>query len=261
MSKARLSLTSLILGGAVCFALSLGAAARPPQVQPRPAAVVELISEVDLSCSFLLVDAPTSFRIASSARGNEKSVLTDFDLFYVDSGSAEMSPEKAWTVLEYGPMVRLGERKDLRGIVAFKRGRARFVRMEGDKAQFRIEKACGPIMVGYGLVPVAEAEPLRGTPLAWDVPFQGGEVLTGRIVFLDNDLVQIAAGFWAIIDLGAEHGLTVGQQLTVFHQEGRAVPPQAVGNIIVIEAGGRWATVKALSSKDSIRLGDLVQVK
>jgi hypothetical protein len=102
-----------------------------------------------------------------------------------------------------------------------------------------------------------EPATLRGEQQAWDVPFGEGGTSAGRVVFLDDDLVQLGTGQWAIVDLGGEDGLAVGQQLALFHQAGE-VPPQAVGNAVVISLGPRWATVKILSAKDTIRLGDLV---
>jgi hypothetical protein len=218
-----------------------------------------LISEVDVSCAFFVAEGPPALRVAAPARENEKSVLSDFDVFYVEAGGLDLSADKAWTILEYGPVLNLGG-GGTRGTVAFKRGRARFVRMEGSKALFRVEKACGPIRAGDGLVPARETPVVRGRPIAWDVPFQGGDVL-GRIVFLDNNLVQIAVGQWALVDVGSENGLSVGRQLTVYREGSGTIPPQALGSVIVIDAGARWATVKVLASNDAIRLGDLLQVK
>jgi len=261
MPHQRFFIVPGVLLGAALLTMSADSAALYPQEKTPGRAIQQLISEVDLSCSFFLAEAPPSLRIAAPARDNEKSVLSDFDEFYVDAGGMEFPRDQAWQIVESGPVFRAGGEGGAAGTVVFKRGRARFVRREGEKALFRVEKACGPIMVGSGLVPFIESPTLRGEVLPWEGPFQGGDVLTGRVVFLDNDLVQLSAGLWALIDLGTEHGLAVGRQLTVFHKEGEAVPPQAVGTVIVIDAGGRWATIKALGSRDAIRLGDLVQVK
>jgi len=260
MAQAKRSMALLVSLGTALGVVTAVSASNEPQVAPRRAPVETLIAEVDLTCSFFLVDEPADFRIAAPARDKEKSVLTDFDLFYAAAGDREFSPDRLWTIVEYGPSIRLGRQGDVRAIVAYMRGRARFVRLEGGRALFRVEKACGPVMVGNGLVPFEEAAKLRGEQTPWDIPFEDGGTATGRVVFLDNEFVQIAAGFWAIINLGAEDGLAVGEQLTVFRKAG-AVPPQAVGNIIVIALGPRWATVKALGSKDSILLGDLVRTR
>jgi hypothetical protein len=201
-----------------------------------------LIAETDLTCSFYIRETPPNIRIASAVRAGEKTGLTEGDLFYADraSESEPFREDGLWSVVEWGPRVRAQSFSGTLGNAAFPRGLARVVRVENGRAVMKIEKACGPIVAGFYL--------------------QGGETLTGRIVFLESDFVQIARGHWALIDIGAERGLEAGRQLTVFHREGNT-PPLAIGNVIVIRTGTRWATVKILASKDPIRAGDLVQVK
>jgi hypothetical protein len=257
MPSKRQAVFLLFAAGALFSSVFLGPASGGAQTPRRPARET-LIADVDLTCSFILVETPAAFRVGPPATDDQKTVFSDFDQFYsVGTPAEEMSPGRVWTILEYGPSVRLGERKDIRGTIAFRRGRARFLRMDGTRAKFQIEKACGPVMAGYGLVPFMEPATLRGEQQAWDVPFGEGGTSAGRVVFLDDDLVQLGTGQWAIVDLGGEDGLAVGQQLALFHQAGE-VPPQAVGNAVVISLGPRWATVKILSAKDTIRLGDLV---
>jgi hypothetical protein len=221
-----------------------------------------LIADTDLTCSFFIQESPLKVRIVSAVLVGEKAGLTEGDLFYAE-GASEAEPfreNEIWSVVEWGPRVRAQSSSGLLGNAAFPRGLARVVRIENGRAVMKIEKACGPIVAGFYLLPFKAGSILRGPELEYDLPFQGGETLTGRIVFLESDFVQIARGHWAIIDIGAERGLEAGRQLSIFHQEGD-VPPRAIGNVVVIRAGARWATVKILASKDSVRAGDLVQVK
>jgi hypothetical protein len=221
-----------------------------------------LIAETDLTCSFYIRETPPNIRIASAVRAGEKTGLTEGDLFYADraSESEPFREDGLWSVVEWGPRVRAQSFSGTLGNAAFPRGLARVVRVENGRAVMKIEKACGPIVAGFYLLPFEAGSVLRGPELEYDLSFQGGETLTGRIVFLESDFVQIARGHWALIDIGAERGLEAGRQLTVFHREGNT-PPLAIGNVIVIRTGTRWATVKILASKDPIRAGDLVQVK
>jgi len=249
-------LGTFFLLAAALSALFLGPAVGGAQTPRRPVRE-SLIAEVDLTCSLILVEERAAFQVGPPAADDAKTVLSDFDQFYaVGAPAEELSPGRVWMILEYGPSVRLGERKDIRGTIAFRRGQARFLRMEGRQAKFQVEKACGPVMAGHGLVPFEERATLRGEQQSWDVPFGEGGASAGRVVYLDSDLVQLATGQWAIVDLGAEDGLAVGRQLALFHPAGE-VPPQAVGNAVVIGLGPRWATVKILSAKDPVRLGDI----
>ena len=64
-----------------------------------------------------------------------------------------------------------------------------------------------------------------------------------------------------LIDLGAEQGLKVGQQLTAFSKPEGERPPRAAANVVVVGLGRATATVKVLSARDALRRGDLVQLK
>lgn len=219
-----------------------------------------LISESDLSCSFFILEDSPRLRIMAGERGGEKTLLADGDLFYFKADAESGLKEgQLMAILELGSRVP-GLRKNS-GPLAFRRGRARILRLENNVFTARVEKACAPVLIGDYLVPFEGKEGLLGKDLGFDVPVRGGDALAGRIVYLDGDLFQIGPGQRALIDLGKENGLEVGRQLTVFHQAAKGAPLEAVGNVIVIDAGRGSATVKVLSAKDALRLDDIVQVK
>jgi hypothetical protein len=53
----------------------------------------------------------------------------------------------------------------------------------------------------------------------------------------------------------------VGQQMTVFKKQKGNAPRDVVGNLVVIDAQPKTATVKVLSCNDPIQKGLLVQAK
>jgi hypothetical protein len=221
-----------------------------------------LISESDLYCSFFVPEEEPRMKIAAGERGAEKLLLTDGDLFYFKAGPEEGLKEgQVLMVLELGPKISgLGLKKSP-GPMAFRRGRARLVRFDKNLAVGRLEKSCGPVVVGNYLVPFVEKEGLLGKDLGFDTAVRGGESPSGRIIFLESQFTQIGPGQWALIDLGRDQGLQFGQQLTLVHQAVKGLPPEAVGNAIVIDAGRITSTIKVLSARDTVVLGDLVQVK
>ena len=103
--------------------------------------------------------------------------------------------------------------------------------------------------------------PLLGRDQGYAGAFQGGEVLTGRIVFLPDDRDQLGANGHALIDRGRDAGLEAGQQLTVFSAPQGGAAPRAVANAVVVRTGPGASTIKILSLRDVVRRGDLVQVK
>ena len=213
-----------------------------------------LIVETDLYCSFSIMEQEPAARILANSSGDHL-MLSDADQFYG-------GPVGAWRegqilqIIEPGPSV-----PGVRGNVGYGRGRARIIRIEGDRFLARIEKACGPVRIGDGLLPFEKKSTVEGKDLGYRGILQGGDVLTGRLIFLPDDHDQVGANSYALIDRGLDAGLQPGQQLTVFGASDGNKSPQAVGNAVVIGAGRATATIKILSLKDIIRLGDLVQVK
>ena len=80
----------------------------------------------------------------------------------------------------------------------------------------------------------------------------------GSLVYLQNNLQQIASYQWALIDLGAEQGIQVGQQMILYRRTRKDLPVQILGNCIVIDVKSNTSTIKVLSCRDVIRKGDLV---
>jgi hypothetical protein len=123
--------------------------------------------------------------------------------------------------------------------------------------------------VGNYLLPFEEKETLLGKDIGYEAYAEEVAGPVGTIVYLERDYNQIGSGAWAIIDIGEEAGIQVGQQLTICKRirnpqtlEVRKDLPQiGVGNSVVIDVGKRTATVKILSCSDSIVKGQTVQGK
>ena len=213
-----------------------------------------LVVDADLYCSFFVMEEAPEARILAPSAG-EKLLLTDTDQFY-GGPVGDWSAGQVLQIVELGPDVA-----GVRGTLVYGRGRAKIVRIEGDRFLAQIEKACGPVRIGNGLLPFEKKDVLMGKDLGYGGILQGGEVLTGKIVFLPDDHDQAGASSYALIDCGLEAGLQAGQQLTVFGAPAGIQSPRAIANAVVISAGKTSATIKILSIKDIVRRGDLVQVK
>jgi len=232
-------------------------------VLEKKAAVPKLIGQVDLDCSLFIMESAPQLQISARVHAGENTLLADGDLFYADPvpGTEAFVEDSLWSILEWGPRVRAQSSSGALGHVVFLRGRARVIRVESGRAVMEVAKACGLITTGFLLVPYMKSNILTGPESGYDVPFQAENAPTGRIVFMENDWTGIIArGHWALIDIGADQGLSPGTQLTIFRPEEKK-PPRPVGNTVVVWTGGRWATVKILDSTDSILMGDFVQVK
>ncbi len=219
--------------------------------------IYPVISESDLYCSFFILEEETlDLEIIGAEREYEKTLLTDSDLVYINKGKRDgLEKGQLFLVIEVGPKIKNF------GHLAFKRGRARIEASQENRASARLEKSCEQVIIGNFLMPFEEKEGILGKDLGYEVPAEEGEGLKGDIIYLQRGYRQIGSGYWALIDLGAEDGLQIGQQMIVYRVVKEGAPIQILGNLIVIDTQSQTSTVKILSCKDVLMLGDRVQTR
>jgi len=257
----------LALGSvAAILALSIppGAAQESPVDRARQEAkTFKLLSDTDLYCSiFVLGRERPDIKILSAERGDEKVLLSDADLCFINRGSADgIALDQVFLVVEAGPDIVDPISRANFGALGHKRGRARVVAVEDERATVRLEKSCGQVMTGYYLVSFVAKDVVLGQDQGVEPAPAEGEGASGRIICLENSLEQIGSGYWAIINLGTESGLAVGQQIIAFRHIQGDLPRQPIASLVVIDAGATWATVKVLTAKDVLQIGTEVQTR
>jgi len=224
-----------------------------------------VIAEVDLYCSPLIYEGELpGLRVIAAERGYEKTMFSDSDVIHLNQGKLDG--------LEIGQVllaIEVGDRIGDLGWLANRQGRALVEFLEDHRALARIEKSCGRIMVGNYLVPFEEKETLLGKDMGFEAHTEGATGLSGTIVYVERQYIQIGFGGWAVIDLGEEDGIQVGQQLTIckrirnpetleFRED---LPETGIGNSIVVDVGKKTATIKVLSCSDPISKGHTVRGK
>jgi hypothetical protein len=219
--------------------------------------IYDLLSETDLYCSFFVLDDDEpETKIFGAERAYERVQFNNGDIVYINKGRNDGVEEgQMFTVLEVGePIAGFGP-------LAHQRGRVRIVALEENTASARVEKACGPVMLGNYLVPFEEKEGRMGKDLGYNVPPYETDGLKGEILFLNEDFAQGASGDWALLNLGEVDGIQLGQQLVVYRRLYEGTPLYVFGNMVVIDTQKRTCTVKILSCKDALLIGDLVQTR
>lgn len=217
--------------------------------------VYPLISEADMYCSFRIWDGEfPELRIIGGEREYERVIYNNDDVIYLNKGMKDgLQAGQVFLIVEIGPSI------DGFGSLALKRGRARVYYLSDDHASAKVEKACGQVMVGHYLVPFEEVEGFMGKDKGFRVPPYEIEGPQGRLIYLQTQFNQIGSGHWALIDVGKEHGFKTGDQLIVYREVVEGAPLHILGNVLIIDAQDRTSTIKVLSSRDAIRLGDCVQ--
>lgn len=219
--------------------------------------IYPLLSETDLYCSFFVMDDDEpEARIIGAEREYERVQFNNGDIVYTNQGRSDGIEEgQMFQVLELGTVTTEY------GPLAFKRGRLRVIALEENTSSARVEKACGPVMVGNHLVPFEEIEGRMGKDLGYNVPPYESVGLRGSLIYLQRDFFQIGTGAWGLINLGESDGLQIGQQLVVYRKIHKDTPLFVFANIVVIDTQTRTSTVKVLSCKDALVIGDLVQTR
>ncbi len=219
--------------------------------------IYDLLSETDLYCSFYIMDEEEpDAKIIGAERAYERVQFNNGDIVYINLGSADG--------IEEGQMfeaLELGQTLPGYGPILHQRGRLRVVALETNAASARVEKACGPIMIGNYVVPFEEKESRMGKDLGYDVPPYENDGLRGKILYLESDFAQAGSGDLALINLGEVDGIQLGQQLVVYRKLYEGTPLFVFGNMVIIDIQRRTATVKILSCKDALLIGDLVQTR
>lgn len=216
-----------------------------------------LILEADMYCSIYVLDGEKpEIKIIGAERQEEKILLSDFDTFYIDKGQADgLDVGQIFLVVEVGSPIG-----DF-GYLVRRKGKARVVRLDEDRSVVRVEKACNPVTVGNYLIPFMEMEGVLGRDQGYDPLKVPASEKTGNIIHLESDLTVLGTGHWAIIDAGQEQGIQLGQQMTILRRLKKDLPRETLGNLVVIDVQKRTSTVKILSVRDTIEVGDEVQAK
>jgi len=216
-----------------------------------------LISETDLYCAIFVQDGELpDTRITAAERQAEKIQYADSDLVFINKGKNDgVEVGQVFLIIE------MGDKIGNFGYIATKRGRAHVMFLEDNRCMARVEKACGRVMVGNYLLPFEEKESLLGKDLGYEPFAEGNSGAIGNIIYLQNDYNQIGSGGWAIIDIGEEIGIQVGQQMTIYKKIREDLPREGIGNVVVIDTQAKTATIKVLSCSDAIRIGMQVQGK
>jgi hypothetical protein len=217
----------------------------------------QMITDTDLYCSFFMQEEGKplpDLRIIGSERMNEKQNLSDADIAYLNKGQADG--------LEIGQLfqvIGLEDKVPPYGVVGRHVARARIIRLEDKVAVARIEKSCWPVKVGDYLFPYEEQEGEVGKDNGYS-QMDPNASKKGNVIYVDQELRMAGTGQWALINLGRQQCVQIGDQLTVYHRAKPNLPREAVGSLIIIDVRGATATVKVLSCRESIALGDEVQL-
>lgn len=248
---------AFVWGLVLCSVLPAAAARQDPLRNTR-----RIIDDSDLYCSLLAVEEVPRLRIKAAERMEERAFLVQGDLFVFDRVPADgLAVGQMLTILEIGETIKVTARGGRPVTVAYQRGRAKIVILDAKSGRARVERACGTIEIGQALGPFAEREVLKGIDLGFASVEWKTEGPQGVVLHLGEGTRQVGPGQTVLIELGTAQGIRAGQQLTAFRMNEKNALWQGMASLIVVNAGPRVSAAKILSARDSLELGDRVQVK
>jgi len=261
MSRKRVFTAGIILAGLALIVPGGPFAQEVQETQIQKAKIFDetyqLINESDLNCSFYMHEEGKllpDIQIIGAERMNEKSLFEDGDLIYLNKGAAD-GLEMGQLFLTVGLRAKVAKL----GTVMERHGRARIVRLEDRMASARVEKGCGSIRVGDFLLPFEEESGEIGKDLGYG-DMDPNASKHGYVIYIENDFHISASGQWALINMGRQHCVQIGDQLNIFHQAKPNLPREAFASAIIIDVRGATSTIKILGARDAVDLGSEVQI-
>ena len=261
MSRKRVFTAGIILAGLALIVPGGPFAQEVQETQIQKAKIFDetyqLINESDLNCSFYMHEEGKlrpDIQIIGAERMNEKSLFEDGDLIYLNKGAAD-GLEMGQLFLTVGLRAKVAKL----GTVMERHGRARIVRLEDRMASARVEKGCGSIRVGDFLLPFEEESGEIGKDLGYG-DMDPNASKHGYVIYIENDFHISASGQWALINMGRQHCVQIGDQLNVFHQAKPNLPREAFASAIIIDVRGATSTIKILGARDVVDIGSEVQI-
>jgi len=124
--------------------------------------VYPIVVETDLYCSFFLLEQEPPLRIIEPADDRYQLLLTDGLKFWAGPGGG-LREGQLLQILEIGPHVA-----GTKGNLGLGRGRAKVLRVQGDRFLAQIEKSCGAVRTGNILLPFEIKEIVMGRDLGFD---------------------------------------------------------------------------------------------
>lgn len=228
--------------------------------------IYELLTETDLYCSFRVIkDEKPDTKIIGAKGDDVRVIFSDGDMVFLNAGSQDgVEAGQLFLILEIESRNRaLDENKPVYryGDLALKKGRARVVSVSDSRATAVIEKSCHEVRVGDFVVPFVPLDTMMGKDLGYDVPPFEGDGPKGEVVYLQTERSQIGSGGWALVNLGADAGIQIGQQLILYRVNTEGATLMVFGNGVVIDAQAETSTIKVLSCHDPVRIGDKIMTR
>lgn len=229
----------------------------------------------DMECSTYLYDTkspkdvlPFELKIASGENGKSLSRYASGDVVFLNKGSAfgvqtgdEYAVRRVLRPVNYP-----GYGGEFIGMAIDQVGILKVIAVQEKNATALIIDSCSDLKIGDFVVPY-ESEPI---PLITELPnLARWEAFStdgaGMIVYAEDDVISLAKGYRANIDLGIENNVAPGDLFVVYRpnphnneKEGLELPNMMLGYAVALRTDATTTVIKLIDSFSEITVGDLV---
>ena len=137
-------------------------------------------------------------------------------------------------------------------------GWVRIVAVNESNSVAAFEHVCGPVAANDYLEPFVAPVVPPGADRD-EAPGEPDFNSMGQIIVGNEDRNTMAAGEFALVDRGSEHGIAPGTRFALFRSLGvRSMPLAPIGEAVVISVGPTISLMRITRARDAIRGGDFV---
>jgi hypothetical protein len=208
---------------------------------------------------------PVTGRIVSAEYEDSRAMYGVGDIVYSDVGARDglMAGQEFWVIRPGHEVYRAGSYIETVGRFYHTPGRVRVVCAQEKTAILEFTESCEPAFIGDLLIPF-EPIPIplvRATTPLTQCDSPSGKT-TGHIVEVKDRATPVGTDSVVFLDLGEADGLYPGDFLTVYRKRNDSGTIRTLlGEVAVLWTKGHTCVAKVTSMVDSMRLGDLVEMK
>jgi LysM repeat protein len=245
----------------------LGEEGAETAVGPGAPRLLPVTEESTLLCSGAVLSQPEdeSLKIVAAEEGRDKVTFATNDIVYLNKGSnSGIKAGDAFSIHRQSYRVKHPRSGRRIGMKVDSLGTLRTILVQDDSSTAIIEQACTDILRGSYLKPYEKPNVpviLRFPPSDRLTPPSGKT--QGYIITISDNADIAGAGHVVFTNIGSEDGLLPGSRLVVFRIPYGAESDQrnVVGDIVAISVQPRTSTAKVMFSRDTVSVGDIVEVR
>lgn len=249
--------TFALAATAAAFAVALPIGASAQSITSRPAAAISIPLEQLCGAGAELTKPAMKIRIVAGSERTKVGYAPN-EYVVINAGTSQgIRPGQRYLVRrvidDQFAVEAIGEKS----YSIHTSGWVTIVDAQAETAIAVISEACDAVVIDDYLEPFV----IPGPPPAPPTVTQPDWARPARVILGDERRQLAGEGNLMVMDRGSDHGLRIGQPLTIFRQtlNGKG-PNQTLGDALVVEIHPETSLIRIVRSREAIEVGDLIAI-